>query len=205
MDDLGEKLKNLNIPQDEEDLRKCKILKQKIGEKLLNSENFDKWFKEFGPFEQATNESVFKICEREFEEFAQRKSENESDLKYAAIEVVAKRCIQAKIHIENGDTSEALKFTVETSHLIKECIEKEYFSSVYANGFEYVVQCLEIAVDQQIEDAKLKKLGENLIKLEKYEKFSNFDRVAGLALKVYFVGNLRRDAYDTQIQIIKKV
>lgn len=205
MDNLSEKLKNLNFNQNEDISKKCKILKDIIDGKLQKIENFEKWFKEFGPFDLETTESVFKIFEEEFIAFYQRQSEDESDLKYSAVEIISKRCAQAKIRIESGDMNEALKYTAESSQLIKECIEKRYFSSIYGDGFRFIVDCLEIAIDQHKKDVALDKLKENLAKLENVDKFSNFDRVGGLALKLYFLGNLRRDAHDMQIELLKKV
>lgn len=182
------------------------FLKQKIKEKLGHSENCDKWFNEFGPFKKETIDSVYKTCDGGFRDFNQRKAENNNwDLRYSAIETIAKRCIQTKILIEKSNIKKALEFSAEILNFIEECIEKRYFSHSYKNGFNYVVQCLVVAIDLQIVNTTVEELGRDLLKLDGNENFSTFDHAARLALKLYFVSNFQRDAHDLQIPVISKV
>lgn len=176
-------------------------LLDKINEKLINFENCKKWFKEYGPFSTDTLEKVLKICTFE------AKSANESDLKYTAIETIAKKCIVAKIELEKGEKSEALTAVQVTKKLMAECKQKEYFLDAYAVGFEYVIRCLEIEIDIKDKEISVEKLENILETLQRYETFDVPNKVAVLAMEQYFVDTILRHTrdHDIQIGIIKKV
>lgn len=196
MDALDEKIKALSLKDD------TGRLLNEINGKLTNVENTKKWFDKYGPFSTATLESVLKICAAETEECA-----SQLDLEYAAIENIAKKCIEAKIQIENGEMQEALTIIEETKKLVNELKKQKYFVDDYAVGLEFVVHCLEIEVDTKLKDISVEKLEQHLKDLKRYETFDVLHKVAILALEQYFVGNIRRDtaSHDIQIEIIKTV
>ena len=125
MDNLEKDFENLNVRLDSntgdvEDPRISQLLEQ-LNRALLKQENFSKWFHE----EHVSDLELNAISEKlsiQAEEFAQRKDENESDVKYGAIEIFSKRCIQAQINILRKDFDEATKHIVEAIHFLDECI-----------------------------------------------------------------------------------
>lgn len=144
MDILDVKIKALSIKND---------LLGEINETLTNVENCKKWFNKYGPFSKATLESILQICTAESQESA-----NQPDLKYSAIETIAKKCIEAKIRIEKGKTTEALTVINDTKMLLGECKEDKYFADAYAAGFEFVVQCLQVETDTKRKDGSIEEL-----------------------------------------------
>lgn len=206
MDQLDKKLQDMAINCDSKEPDERQNLTTQINELLRNTENCEKWFKEYGPFNTEILENVVKVLTTEFQE-SLNESTSDSELKYYAIENIAKRSLQARIHIENNDLATASEVVQEAQKLIKNCKEKKYFSEVYATGFSYVIKCLEIVLDLKKRDVPLVSLQESLDFLREHETFSAIDEVAVLALKQYFLGNVKRDLnfQDVQIEILKKV
>lgn len=206
MEQLDKDLQNMAINCKSEVPDERKKLTTQIAELLRNTENCETWFDECGPFDNATLKNVLKCLTTEFQE-SLKEPAIESELKYYAVEHVAKRSLQAKIHIEANDLRIASEIIQEAQRLIINCTEKKYFSEVYAAGFSYVVKCLEIALNFKKPEVPLVNFQKSLDFLKKYKTFSKLDKVAILALKQYFLGNIKRDlnTLGAQIEILKKV
>ena len=202
MEDLLEKVANLGF----EVSPKKKIPVERVRKEILNYETCEAWRASL----RVSDDDLYIALDTittEFEDFAKRRDEKETDLRYSAVETVTKRIIQAYLLLSKKNPDEAESVIAEAYRLIKYCVDEKYFSGDYGGGFRYVVKNLEFSVALETEAGgwEAEKVEECVSHLKSFESLSVKDQVGVLAVKQYFVGNLCRIAYDQQEAIIEKV
>lgn len=174
---------------------------------LLQHETCESWANLL-PVSENELEIVLQTVNSEFEDFAHRTDENETDLRYSAVEMVTRRCIQAYIYLRKKLLDEVESILAEAYQLIQYCLKAKYFSFEYEEGFRYVVRTLELSLATEMEankDRKQEFFSELKMHLESYEQLSVQSQVGVLAMKQYFLGNLYHGAYNEQIEVARKV
>ena len=201
MDELGEKIANLGF-----EVSPKKIPVEEIRKEILNYETCEAWKASLHVSKDDLDIALDNIA-TEFEDFAKRKDEKDSGLRYSVVETITKRIIQAHALISKSKTDEAELLIAEAYRLIKYCVDEKYFSADYVDGFRYVVRNLEfsVALETEADGWEAEKVEECVCHLKSFDSLSVKDQVGVLAVKQYFVGNLCRTAYDQQEAIIEKV
>lgn len=212
MDDLDDIFSNLKIdsndPSDCEDAGKYF---EELDIALQKNETTSKWMKEVG--EENGPVSFDEICK--LRKNAERENDEEGDanaLIYSVVEIIAKRCLQVEIKIQQSDFQAASKDIEDILNFVNK--HKAYYANKeYVIGFRYVAKCLAIkgrlkeikekGEPKQINVSRLKELLESL---NEYQDFGIQHQVAVLAIKQYFVGNLRKGkAHEYQLGILRDV
>lgn len=217
MDNLEDILKNLNINSGgrstaDDSAARDQIFRS-IDSALQTNETTSKWIREMENVSQEELNVAMTVCKNEVDDFIKRTAgEDAEDMRYSAIETVAKRLIQAEIYVQQKDYESGLNNAKDVLRLIKDFYDKGYFNKEYMAGFRYVADCLTINAkvknilkkgeSKQVDMGRLRQL---LEQVEQFKKLGRMQEVGVLAIKQYFIGNLRKSDYDLQTKIISKV
>lgn len=217
MDNLEDVLKNLNINSGgrstaDDSAARDQVFRS-IDAALQANETSSKWIREMGNVSQEELNVAMTVCKNEVDDYMKRTAEEDAgDMRYSAIETVAKRCIQAEIYVQQKDYDSGSNIAKDALGLIKDFHDKGYFNKEHMIGFRYVADCLTINAkvknilkkgeSRQVDMGRLRQL---LEQVEQFKKFGKMQEVGVLAIKQYFVGNLRKSDYDMQTKIISKV
>ena len=197
--DLSDAISNISIASEQV------IPATSIHSLLLQHETCESWANLL-PVSENEVDTVLQTISSEFEDFTHRTDENETDLRYSAVEMVTRRCIQAYINLKKKLFDEAESILTEAYQLIQYCLSQKYFSVEYEEGLRYVVRTLELCLAAETKkDREQEMMLELKMHLESFDKLSLKNQVGVLAMKQYFLGNLYHGAYNEQIEVAKKV